>query len=110
MNQNRIEQLAPSEVRAELEQNPAVKLLDMRGPEEYQVASIKGALLITEEMVQEILDSWPKDTKMILHCHHGFRSQQACEFFQSQGFVNLTNMAGGIDAWSLEVDSDIQRY
>ena len=110
MAQNKIEQLTPRQVQDELEKNPTVKLLDVRGPEEYQVASIKGAILLTEERVQEILDAWPKDAKMILHCHHGVRSRQACEFFQSQGFVNLANMAGGIDAWSQEVDSDVQRY
>jgi rhodanese-related sulfurtransferase len=110
MSQNKIEQLAPHRVRAELEKNEGVKLLDVRGPDEYRIASIEGALLVTENRVQEILDSWPKDTQMILHCHHGFRSQQACEFFQAQGFQNLANMTGGIDAWSQEVDPTIQRY
>jgi len=110
MPQNKIEQLAPQQVQTQLQENKEIKLLDVRGPDEYKIASIEGALLISETVAQEILDSWPKETKMIFHCHHGFRSQQACEFFQAQGFQNLSNMTGGIDAWSVEVDSSVPRY
>ena len=110
MSQIKIEQLAPHEVRDQLHENAEIKLLDVRGPDEHRLASIEGAILISETLIEEILQSWPKETQMILHCHHGFRSQQACEFLQAQGFQNLANMTGGIDAWSQEIDPTIKRY
>lgn len=110
MNQTEIEQLTASEVKAELATDSAIKLLDVRGVNEAEIASIEGAELVTETLAEEMLASWPKETKIIFHCHHGFRSQQACEYFQAQGFSCLRNMAGGIDAWSVDVDSRVPRY
>jgi monothiol glutaredoxin len=46
----------------------------------------------------------------VFHCHHGVRSQRAAEYFQSQGFSNLRNLTGGIDAWSQLVDPSVPRY
>ena len=55
------------------------------------------------------LDAW-RSRRIVVHCHHGGRSQAAAEHFRSRGFTNVNNMAGGIDAWSREVDSEVPRY
>lgn len=110
MSQNIIGQLTAREVKAKLAADPEVKLLDVRGADEAKVASIEGAELVTETLVEKMLADWPRDIKIILHCHHGFRSQQACEYFQSQGFTHLRNMTGGIDAWSIDIDGNVPRY
>ena len=47
---------------------------------------------------------------LVLHCHHGGRSQRASEYLVSMGFKNVANLAGGIDAWSVEIDNTIPRY
>jgi monothiol glutaredoxin len=47
---------------------------------------------------------------LVFHCHHGGRSQSAAEHFRGRGFTNVHNMAGGIDAWSREVDATVPRY
>ena len=52
----------------------------------------------------------PKDTRLIVHCHHGGRSFQAAGWLMKRGFTNVTNMAGGIDAWSTDVDTAVPRY
>jgi monothiol glutaredoxin len=47
---------------------------------------------------------------LVFHCHHGGRSQRAAEHFAALGFTNVWNVAGGIDAWSQEVDPSVPRY
>ena len=47
---------------------------------------------------------------MVFQCHHGVRSQAAAEYFQREGFRNLCNLEGGIDAWSTLVDPSVPRY
>ena len=56
------------------------------------------------------LEQLPKDTLLVFHCHHGGRSQQAAQHFASQGFRKVHNLQGGIDAWSMFVDSSVPRY
>ncbi|HZN11235.1 MAG TPA: rhodanese-like domain-containing protein, partial [Blastocatellia bacterium] len=48
--------------------------------------------------------------EIVLHCHHGMRSEQASAFLARQGFTNVKNMIGGIDAWSARVDPSVPRY
>lgn len=86
-----------------------IKLLDVRTPEEYAIASIRGAVLVTDENVPEIL-ALPKETPIIVHCHHGGRSMSAARFLKEKGFTDVRNMAGGIEAWSVDVDPSVPRY
>ncbi|MBO0862615.1 MAG: rhodanese, partial [Chloracidobacterium sp.] len=51
-----------------------------------------------------------KDEPIILHCHHGTRSDRACQYLAAQGFTNVKNLTGGIDEWSLNVDPSVPRY
>ncbi|MEM6366009.1 MAG: rhodanese-like domain-containing protein, partial [Planctomycetota bacterium] len=46
----------------------------------------------------------------VVHCHHGGRSMQVTQFLRQKGFSHVQNMAGGIESWSLEVDSAVPRY
>ena len=81
----------------------------MRTPEERSTASISGTRLLDQAAAAE-LEKLPKDTMLVFHCHHGGRSQAAAEHFRGRGFTNVHNMAGGIDAWSKDVDSSVPRY
>jgi molybdopterin/thiamine biosynthesis adenylyltransferase/rhodanese-related sulfurtransferase len=87
-------------------------LLDVRRPDEWATARIEGAKLMPlhelEARLAELAD-W-KDRRVIAHCHHGARSARACEVLAAAGFTNLTNLVGGIDAWSLTVDPGVPRY
>jgi monothiol glutaredoxin len=56
------------------------------------------------------LASLDRSTEIAFLCHHGVRSQQAAEYYLRQGFKTVFNVSGGIDAWSLNVDSSIARY
>lgn len=101
--------ISPKEVAEALKNGAKPRVIDVRTPEEFKLAQIEGAELITEELAQEI-HSWPKDTNIVFFCHHGNRSMDAASYFAGHGFTNAKSMTGGIDAWSQEVDSKVPRY
>ena len=103
-------QIMPDELAGALQGGQAIQLLDVRTPEEYEFAHLEGARLVTEELAQEILKQWPKDTPIVVHCHLGVRSQSAVSFLSDEGFTNVRSLAGGIDAWSCQVDPTVPRY
>ncbi|MEM6992278.1 MAG: Grx4 family monothiol glutaredoxin [Myxococcota bacterium] len=105
----KVESVSPAEVKAMLDAGEDFWFLDVRTPSEAETASIDGAKLLTKEVFTEVM-ALPKDTKLVLHCHHGMRSFQAAEHFTQQGFKNVHNMAGGIDAWSSLVDDSVPKY
>jgi rhodanese-related sulfurtransferase len=88
------------------------RLLDVREPEEFEIAALPNARLLPLGQIparmQELAD-WQKEP-VIVYCHHGIRSLHAIHFLQAAGFENLVNLSGGIDAWSCEVDPKTLRY
>ena len=86
-----------------------VTLVDVRGPHDRGRAFIEGALFLDRETMEE-LERMPKDTEIAFLCHHGNSSMGAAEHFRKQGFTKVSNVAGGIHAWSLEVDSSVPTY
>ncbi len=95
---------------AELWKKGAIKLLDVRGEDERQLAKIEGVPMVDMELARKIIAEWPKDAAIVIHCHHGIRSLDAASYFMREGFSNVKSMAGGIDAWSSDVDSTVPRY
>ena len=85
-------------------------LLDVREPWEISFAHITGSLNIPMNQIPERLAELPKDTHLVLMCHHGGRSQSVAQFLAHNGFSQLSNLVGGIHAWSTEIDSDIATY
>jgi monothiol glutaredoxin len=86
-----------------------IMLIDVRGAEDRAKASIEGAVVLDEEMMDK-LAQMPRETELAFVCHTGNSSQGAAEFFRKQGFTRVNNVAGGIDAWSLEIDPAVPRY
>ncbi|WP_254507078.1 rhodanese-like domain-containing protein [Anatilimnocola floriformis] len=86
-------------------------LLDCRQPGEYQTANIAGATLIPmREIPSKLAELGTQDKHIVVHCHHGGRSLQVTHFLRNQGFANVQNMSGGIDAWSQIIDPTVPRY
>ncbi|MFK7898067.1 MAG: Grx4 family monothiol glutaredoxin [Myxococcota bacterium] len=104
-----VQQMSVRQLKDAIDTGESFELLDVRTPEERAMAAIPGAMLLNEEEAARI-QALPRNTKLILHCHHGGRSQQAAEQFVSLGFSQVFNVVGGIDAWSQEVDPDVPRY
>ena len=86
------------------------KLLDVREPMEIEFCKINGSIAIPMGQVPHQLEALPKDCPLYVLCHHGMRSGQVTAFLRQRGFANAINIAGGIDAWSTQVDSEIPRY
>lgn len=87
-------------------------LLDCRESQEFEHCRIDGSLLIPmNETPQRIDELEPyREKRIVVHCHHGGRSHNVGQWLIGQGFQQVQNMAGGIDAWSLSVDPEIPRY
>lgn len=87
-------------------------LLDVREQDEYDFAKIDGTTLIPMSELQDRvseLDSH-RDGHIIVHCHHGGRSMNVTRALKAAGFKKVQNMAGGIHAWSEQVDASVPRY
>ncbi|MDB6173732.1 MAG: moeZ 2 [Chthoniobacteraceae bacterium] len=94
-------------------ESPApARLIDVRESDEWELCRIPGAELMA-------LSEWPavveekltdQDEVLIVHCHHGGRSARAADFLIRNGYTNVRNLTGGIDAWSQEIDSAVPRY
>lgn len=84
-------------------------ILDVREPNELKRASVAGALHIPMREVPSRLAELPKDKAILVMCHHGGRSQAVADFLLPHGF-HVENIAGGINAWSDEVDMSVPKY
>ena len=104
-----VRQMTPRELQEKLQSSVKLELFDVRTPEERAIARIEGSRWLDAE-VAAYIGALPRDTLLVFHCHHGMRSQEAAEYFAARGFRNVWNLAGGIDAWSLDVDSRVARY
>jgi monothiol glutaredoxin len=105
----RVKQLSPAELKAAVDAGEKLLLVDVRPPDERAKARIASARPLDDALHAE-LEALDRDTPLVFHCHHGGRSQQAAEHFLAQGFRNVASLAGGIDAWSREVDPSVPRY
>ena len=84
-------------------------LVDVRPEDERNQAMLNQPFLHLDEGAGAI-EALAKDTPLAFICHHGGRSLDAAQLFASQGFTNVHNVAGGIDAWAREVDTSIPTY
>jgi len=101
--------IRPAEVAAALQREAQVRLLDVRSPREWEAAHIQGAQLVTVELTFEALDSWPKDTPIVLYSDHGRRSLDKASYFRAYGLTNTKSMDGGLTAWLVEVGPVVPR-
>ena len=112
-----VTQIRPSDLSAWLQSLPAGAapvVLDVREPWELQTASVQAQgftlLAIPMNTVPERLAELDPDQPLACLCHHGARSQRVAVFLAHNGFTQLANIAGGIDAWSTELDPAVPRY
>ena len=103
-----VKQMTVQELANKLEAGEMV-LVDVRGADDRNRASIEGSLVL-DRPTMEKLESMPRDTAIAFLCHHGNSSMGAAEYFRKQGFTDVSNVAGGIHAWSMEIDSSVPTY
>lgn len=109
-----IPQLDPRELGTLAARSPAPLLLDVREPWEFAVARVEvpgvELLHIPMRAVPPRLPEIPRTRPVVCLCHHGARSAQVVAFLMHQGYDDVYNLAGGIDAWSTLVDPAVPRY
>ena len=103
-----VRQMTVQELKEALDAG-GLTLVDVRTDEEREKASIAGAQPMNADLMSK-LEAMPKDTPLAFLCHSGGRSNVAAEHFRNQGFSNVANVAGGIDAWSREIDPSVPTY
>ena len=86
------------------------ELVDVREPVEHGICQLDGARLVPLRELPRRTGELDAGRLTVVYCHHGSRSAQAVSFLRQQGFVRATNLAGGIDAWSLRIDPSVPRY
>ncbi len=94
---------------ARLQQEGAL-LLDVREPIEVATCAIAGSRHIPMRQIPESLPDLPRDRLILVQCHHGGRSLRVTQFLRANGFEQVSNVAGGIDAWAEQIDPSLARY
>ena len=104
-----VREVGPNDLKSLLDSGKVTELYDVRTPKERDMAAIAGSKLFDDGAMAAI-EKLPHETPIAFHCHHGGRSRGAAEHFLKLGFKNVYNMAGGIEAWSRDVDPSVPRY
>lgn len=91
-------------------ERPTPLLLDVREPWEYETCHIAASQLIPMNTIPSRFVELDEEQTVVCICHHGARSMQVAAFLERQGFTNVTNLTGGIHAWSTQVDPTVPTY
>lgn len=107
-----IQHINVSQASKLLKEDPSIKLIDVRELPEFNYCHLDNAILCPLSQFEQSIKAanLQFQNKIILYCHHGVRSAKAAYILSEMGFENLFTMDGGIDAWSLELDSTIPLY
>lgn len=93
-----------------LHRSGGATIVDVREPVEIAACRLQGALEIPMREIPARLSELPVDRPLLVLCHHGGRSARVTLFLRQQGWEQVSNIAGGIDAWAREIDPALPRY
>ena len=102
--------ITPKDLKTRIDKGRQLVLVDVREPWEFALAKLDGSVLIPLGTLPQSLDKLDRQAEIIAYCHHGMRSADATGFLLQQGFLNVKNLIGGIDAWSAQIDPSVPRY
>ena len=100
-------EITVQELKQKMDKNPNLQVLDVREPYEVQVGSISGTIKIPMNSVPMQLEELDITKEIIVHCKSGMRSARICEYLAHNQFKNVSNVKGGIKAWSVEIDPTV---
>ena len=103
-------EISVGELRDMMEQGNKPFLLDIREPHEREICKLDDDAHIPMSQVPQRVEELSEQQEIIVYCRSGQRSYQVTHFLMNQGFQNVKNLAGGILAWSDEVDPSVQKY
>jgi len=105
------DEVSVQEMKRALE-DPAlgIKVLDVREPDEYEIAHVDGVPLVPLSALQQRFTELDPNQRYYIHCKSGVRSLKALEFLREQGFKYIKSVKGGINAWADEIDPHVPKY
>lgn len=92
------------------EDGSTVVLLDVREHVELEIASLPSVVHVPMREIPARLADFDRDMPIVVMCHSGGRSRRVAEYLLGNGFSQVFNLRGGIDAWSTEIDPQVPRY
>ena len=98
------------ELKQKLDRGERLTLIDVREPWEYNIAKIEGAQLIPLGSLGTEYKKLDPNAEIVILCHMGMRSMDATQFLLQQGYTNVKNLTGGINAWSMQIDPSVPKY
>ena len=101
------------DIQRRIDAGEPLLLIDVREPEEFAITRIEGATLIPMREIPaslQQLEAKAGEATLIVFCHHGVRSLNVAHWLREQGVPACQSMAGGIDAWSTQIDPSVPRY
>jgi rhodanese-related sulfurtransferase len=102
--------LSPQELAEWLKQDPSVRLVDIRSREEFEAVHLEGSVLLSQEVMRQILGDGSNQRPLVVIDHQGKQGLDAAAYFTGHGLQNVRCLRGGIDAWAREVDDSVKRY
>jgi adenylyltransferase/sulfurtransferase len=102
-------EITVEELKSRIDLGDDLYILDVREPNEYEIANLGGHLIPLSELPDRVSELDPYK-EIVVHCKSGGRSARAVRFLQNAGFKKAKNLAGGIDAWAQRIDPRIPRY
>lgn len=105
-----MKEITPEELKSFMDAGNTPALLDVRETWECEICHIDNSINISMSQIPSRMAELKKDHEIVVICHHGIRSLQVANYLESQGFSQINNLTGGIDAWARTVDPDMAQY
>jgi rhodanese-related sulfurtransferase len=102
--------ISPAELAGLLQRDKSVKLVDVRSREEFEAVNIEGSVLLSQDVMRELMASGSNTNPIVVIDHAGKNGLDAAAYFMGHGLQNVRCLRGGIDAWAQEVDPKMRRY
>lgn len=103
-------EISPRQLKAELDNGAAVRIIDVRETFEYAFVRVDGSENIPMNAIPQFVRDGDRDQDIVVMCHSGMRSAQVQAYMLQQGFTKVRNLSGGIDRWAADVDPSLPRY
>jgi rhodanese-related sulfurtransferase len=103
-------EISPQELKARLDGQAALLLLDVRQDWETQICRLPNAVHIPIEELEQRVDELDPQDQIVVYCHQGVRSAAVAEYLRSVGFRDVKNLSGGLDLWARTIDPSLRRY
>ena len=105
-----MQSITATELKQKLDAGETPVLLDVREEWEYDICRIPNSVNISMSNVDKMMSDLKHDAETVVICHHGMRSFQVAAYLENNGFSQIANLEGGVDAWARSVDTGMAQY